>query len=173
MTWLATDPQQALDWDGVARMFPAATEAVGHLHQVLWQQLDPVLLELCRLRSAQLLGFGAGLALRVDAATEAGLGEEKIAALSHWPGSPLFTTGERACLALAEQVVIDAKGVTDELVADVLRHLSPAACYSLVEAVCTSETLQRASMVLGLPASPEANWLPSHTVVQAARGRQR
>lgn len=158
-TWLPDLPPGETDWDRVAALFPAAFEAVVELQRAAWASFDPVVLELARLRTAQLLGFRAGLAVRSDAAREAGLDEARISALSDWPTSPLFSDAERACLALAEQFVMDANGVTDDLVGAVLEHYSAAGCHSFVNAVSAFETFQRGCLTLGLATSPEAAWL--------------
>lgn len=159
MTWVRDLPAAPTDWDAIAAILPRAATAVADLHRTVWTLADPVLLELSRLRLATLLGFEAGLRLRSDRARAAGLGEEKIAGLASWPTSPLFSARERACLAFTEQFLLDANGVTDDLVAGVLEHLSPAECYGFVNAVSAFETLQRGSLTLGLDPSPEADWL--------------
>lgn len=158
-TWLPDLPPGDTDWDRVTALFPAAFEAVVELQRAAWASFDPAVLELARLRTAHLLGFRAGLAVRSGAARRAGLEEAKISALAEWPTSPLFSDAERACLALAEQFVMDANGVTDELVGAVLRHYSAADCHSFVNAVSAFETFQRGCLILGLGSSPEAAWL--------------
>jgi len=159
MTWLRERGGRDLDWDGVTAMFPDAAESVTRLHRVIWEQGDPVLLELCRLRIATLLEFEAGLRVRSEQARAAGLTGDKIESLNLWPTSPLFSEKERACLALAEQLLMDASGMTDEIVDEVLEHLSASECYALVQAVSALETLQRGCLVLGLERSPEESWL--------------
>jgi alkylhydroperoxidase family enzyme len=159
VTWVRDLPDAATDWDAVAQVLPDAAAAVAELHRTVWTLADPVLLELARLRMATLLDFQPGLRLRSGQARAAGLNEDKIAVLSSWPTSPLFSARERACVALAEQFLIDANGVTDQLVADVLEYLSPEETYGFVNAVSAFETLQRGSLTLGLDPSPEAGWL--------------
>ena len=158
-TWLPDLAPGETDWDRVTALFPAAFEAVVNLQRAVWASFDPVVLELARLRTAQLLAFAGGLALRSDAARRAGLEEAKVAALPEWPTSSLFSDGERACLALTEQFVMDANGVTDELVGAVLQHYSAADCHTFVNAVSAFETFQRGCLTLGLAASPEGAWL--------------
>ena len=115
-----------------------------------WEETDPVVLELARLRIATLLGANGELARRTAAARDAGLTEAKIDALPSWPSSPLFDARERACVALTEQFVMDANGVTDEQVADVTEHLGAEGCYAFVQAVSVLETFQRACLTLGI-----------------------
>jgi alkylhydroperoxidase family enzyme len=158
---IISDKGRTMEWEDIHARFPEAAEAVADLHRVIWDANDPVMLELCRLRIAMLLDFKPGLVLRTERARQAGLSEDKIGSLSLWPTSPLFTSRERACLALTEQILLEAKGVTDEMVAEVLRHLSPSECYSLVEAISAMETLQRGALILGFSTSPEAVWIGS------------
>jgi len=159
MTWLPDLPPEGTDWERLSALFPAAFEAVEGLHKAVWAAVDPVLVELARLRIATLLGFEAGLVVRSQPARDAGLGEDKIAELASWPTSPLFSPRERACLALAEQFVIDVNGVTDRHIDDVLEHLPSGECYAYVNALSALENLQRACLTLGVTTSPETEWL--------------
>ena len=88
-----------------------------------WDAVDPVLLELCRLRVAMLLGCEAELQVRTPAAAAAGLDEATIAELSRWPTSDRFGSRERACLAFCEQFVIDVATLDDALAAAVADEL--------------------------------------------------
>ena len=119
-----------------------------------WEETDPVVLELARLRIATLLGNDGELTRRTPAARDAGLTEDKIAAVPEWPTSSRFDARERACVSLAEQFVMDANGVTDEQVADVTEHLGAEGCYAFVQAVSVLETFQRACLTLGIEEVP-------------------
>ena len=159
MTWLPDLAPGDTDWERMSALFPGAFDAVEGLHRAVWATVDPVLLELARLRIATLLGFEAGLAQRSHQARDAGLDEAKIAELPSWPVSARFSGRERACISLAEQFVIDVNGVTDRLVDDVLEHLSSAECFSYVNALSALENLQRACLTLGVTVTPETKWL--------------
>ena len=77
-----------------------------------------------------------------------------MADLAAWPTSPRFSARERACLALTEQFVMDANGVTDEQVAAVTEHLGGPGCYAFVQAISVLETFQRACLTLGIRTAP-------------------
>jgi alkylhydroperoxidase family enzyme len=154
VTWLSGLPEADTDWDRLATLCPDALDALSNLVGAAWEDTDPVLLELARLRMAALLGYTAELARHSVRAREAGLTEAKVAELRAWPTSPLFTARERACLALTEQFVMDANGVTDDQVAEVGQHLGPAGCYAFVQAVSVLETFQRACLTLGIDSAP-------------------
>jgi alkylhydroperoxidase family enzyme len=154
MTWLTGLPEGETDWDRLATLCPEAVGALSGVVAAAWDDTDPVLLELARLRIATLLGYTAELARRSVRATDAGLTEAKVADLAAWPTAPIFTARERACLALAEQFVMDPNGVTDAQVAEVTTHLGAQGCYAFVEAVSVLETFQRACLTLGIQEVP-------------------
>src|SRR5262245_48142384 len=112
--------------------------------------VGPVVLELCRLRVAQLLRCEGELRLRYRPARAAGLEESKIAMLERWPTAPAFTDAERACLAYAEQFVLDAHGVTDAQAADVTARLGASGLVALTEALALFEGFARFRQVLGV-----------------------
>jgi alkylhydroperoxidase family enzyme len=145
------------DWDRFAASWPVPFGALADVVVAAWDETDPVLLELCRLRMAALLTYPAEQARRTGRATAAGLDEAKVAELASWPTSSRFDTRERSCLALAEQFVIDANGVTDEQVADVTAHLGPAGCYAFIQALSVVETFQRACLTLGIRSLPDVD----------------
>jgi alkylhydroperoxidase family enzyme len=154
-TWFEDLPAGDTDWDRFASSWPAPFGALAEAVRQAWDATDPVLLELCRLRMATLLGASAELARRTDRARAAGLDETKIAELPAWPTSSRFTAEERACLAFAEQFLIDANGVTDEQVAELTRHLGGEGTYAFVQALSLLETWQRACLTLGIETVPD------------------
>jgi len=156
-TWLDGLPAADTDWDRFAASWPVPFGALADVVVAAWDETDPVLLELCRLRMATLLGYAADQARRTERARAAGLDEVKVAELPSWPTSARFEARERACLALAEQFVIDANGVTDEQVADVTAHLGPQGCYAFVQALSVVETFQRACLTLGIQSVPDVD----------------
>lgn len=96
---------------------------------------DPIVLELCRLRQARLLGCEAETARRTQDAVDAGLDEEVVAALSSWPTSPDFDQRTRACLAYTEAFVIDPHGVDDTTAAAVRDHVGEPGLVALTMAL--------------------------------------
>jgi alkylhydroperoxidase family enzyme len=158
-TWLEGLPPGDTDWDRFAALCPEPFAALVGVVLAAWDETDPVVLELCRVRMATLLGFPAEQNRRTERARTAGVDETKLAALAAWPTSPHYTDRERACLALAEQFVIDANGVGDEHVAAVTDHLGPAGCYAFVQALSVVETFQRACLTLGIESIPDIDRL--------------
>jgi alkylhydroperoxidase family enzyme len=158
-TWLDGLPPGDTGWDRFAASWPVPFGALADVLTAAWDATDPVLLELCRLRMATLLAYPAEQVRRTERARNAGLDEAKVAELPSWPTSPRIDARERACLALAEQFVIDANGVTDEQVAEVTAHLGPGGCYAFVQALSVVETFQRACLTLGIELVPDVDFL--------------
>jgi alkylhydroperoxidase family enzyme len=163
MTWLLDLPAGATDWERVSALAPDAFAALADVHKTVRSRVDPVVLELCRLRMAMLLRSEADHRLRDPRAVRAGLAEEKVRALADWPTSQQFSPAERACLALAEQFVIDVTGVTDDLVDAVLTHLSAEDCYGLVSALWAFEAQQSLCLALGIEPEPTVLALDADT----------
>jgi alkylhydroperoxidase family enzyme len=164
MTWLPRRETTGSPLEQVLGLRPELLADLKRFHALFWMdgRVDPVLLELCRLRIASLLGCTSETNVRYEPARRAGLGETKVAALSRWPTAPDFTPAERACLAFAEAFVIDVHSIDDELAAAVSEHLSPPAMVALTEALAVFEGFMRFRLVLGL--EPVA----SGTVVEPA-----
>jgi hypothetical protein len=119
---------------------PDVANALRVVHAAAWASVDPTILELCRLRIAQLLGNDAELAA---GATEVELPRETVAALRSWPSSPLFGGRERACLALCEQSLVDVANVSVEHTEAVARALGLQGLVDFVSALLVVEQRQR------------------------------
>ena len=122
---------------------PEVAQSLERLREAAWSVVDPVLLELCRLRIAKLLGCEFEQRLRTEAAVAAGLGEATVDDLPAWPTSERFGRRERACLAFCEQFVIDVSGMSDELAFAVSDELGPQAFRDFVSALLVVEQRQR------------------------------
>jgi alkylhydroperoxidase family enzyme len=155
VTWLDDLPPGDTDWARVVALQPDLMRSLVELQRITWTLVDPVVLELSRIRIATLIGAPTDQQLRSEAAIEAGLQDDKIAALDAWATSPLFSAGERACIDLAEQFVIDVQGVTDQHVQAVTEHLGASQCYVFVNALWSMEALQRMCLVLGVEPVPQ------------------
>jgi alkylhydroperoxidase family enzyme len=125
------------------RRHPHIADCLDDLHRAAWDVVDPMLLELCRLRIAQLLGCEPEQEARTPEALAAGLDEATVADLRAWPTSSRFGSRERACLAFCEQFVIDVAGLSDDLARAVSDELGPAAFVDFVNALLIVEQRQR------------------------------
>lgn len=144
------------DWSSLTALAAEPIERLVELHDAIDASVNPVIVELCRLRIATLHDAPWHLGMRRAKAAAAGLTEEKIAALADWHRSPLFTDAERACLALAEQFCLGAYTVSEADVDAVLQHLSPGECFALVNGLWVIEAVQRMGIVMGVDPDPAA-----------------
>jgi alkylhydroperoxidase family enzyme len=153
VNWLGREAEQATELERVLGLLPDAHDAVRDFYSIFWvdELVDPVLLELIRLRIAMLHGVEPELLVRYDIARERGLTEEKISVLSSWPTSPLFSELERQVLGLTEQFVIDPHGVTDDDVAPVKEALTSAGLVALVNAMALIDHLNRVRIAFEVP----------------------
>ena len=151
-----TETSWPTDWNELAALAREPVEQLIALHQVIDESVDPIIVELCRLRIAGLIGAQTHSSLRRPKATAAGLTEAKIAELPRWPESPLYSAAERACLALAEQFCMGAFTITDADVAAVLEYLNADECYALVNGIWVMEALARMTVVMGVEPDPQA-----------------
>jgi alkylhydroperoxidase family enzyme len=139
---------------------PVVYERYVEMYRQVWcpPVADPVLLELARLRMAQLIRSDADLHLRLKPAIEAGLDEAKIAELRSWPTSPLFGDTERAVLAFTEAFAMDAHSVTDQQCAAVTTALPREQVAGLTIALAIFEAMTRLRLGLGVgPSDPAAD----------------
>jgi alkylhydroperoxidase family enzyme len=142
-TWLPADPADALG------LLPVGGPELHDLYEGLWDRdVDPVTLELCRLRLAQLVGSRADLETRDERAVAAGLTDELVAALPDWPSSPLFSDAQRSALEFAELYTIDAHGVSDDDTTRLQQHFSAPQLATLTIALATFDALARVRALL-------------------------
>ena len=142
MSWLVSGAVSRNDV--LALHPPLAADHQGLLDQVWASSVDPIVLEYCRLRTATLLGNShAWGEPRSSAAAAAGLDESLVASLAQWPTHPGFDDDTRACLALAEQYVIDVHGITDDQVRDLETRIGADGVITLTTALAAWELSHR------------------------------
>jgi len=133
----------------VASLRPAYAAALRDVEAAVWgqDQLEPELLELCRLRIAQMLQADEQV---TEPPGRVVLDPVVLAQLRQWPTSDVFTERQRVCLGFAEQLLVDAQGVGDEQAASVIAAIGDSGFLVLTYACGFFETTQRASIVLGV-----------------------
>jgi|EndMetStandDraft_8_1072994.scaffolds.fasta_scaffold476557_1 alkylhydroperoxidase family enzyme len=152
MTWLAKQAEGATPLDTVYGLLPEAYARHQALVEHIWRPglVDPVVLELCRLRVAQLVRCDRELAARTPAAITAGLTESKIAQLTQWPTSADYSDAERAALCFAEMYVIDPGSVTDAMTAAVNEHFKPSEVAVLTTGIAVFDAIARFQVALAV-----------------------
>jgi len=135
---------------------PGLRDALAAFEALFWRRpwLDPVVLELCRLRVAQLVGCEAELAVRSRPALEAGLAEEKVARLERWEREPGFSGTERACLLFTEKFVLDVGSISDADAEAVSERLGPEGTVALCEALAILDGFARFRVLFGVEPEP-------------------
>jgi alkylhydroperoxidase family enzyme len=133
---------EPLDTRTVARALapaPDIARAYEALWEAVWEQphVPASVLELCRLRIAQMQGATAELAVRTPQAERAGLDPAKVSALLHGRSAAgrHFTAGERVALEFAELHTMDPAAITDELAAEVKAQFGERGLVALIEAL--------------------------------------
>jgi alkylhydroperoxidase family enzyme len=130
---------------------PEYAAALRDVENAVWNQtlVSPSILELCRLRIAQILGCTVALEHRTPQALADRFDEALADSLTSWPTSGCFDRRMRACLAYAEQLLVDAQEVSDELCSAVIDEIGEGGFLVLTYACGLFETTQRARLVLG------------------------
>ncbi len=143
MSWLAGDDRQS-----IIGYLPALAEPFSKRYQSPLSQphLPPAVLELCRLRLAQLHGSEVEWRRR-----EVTLAPGAAQALDHWESSELFGGNLRACLAFTEVYAMDAQALTDAHADMVKSYYGEAGLVLLVEALGILDGMTRLSLLWQLP----------------------
>ena len=143
----------------LSRLRPEACGLLVALNERVWHVSDSGLLELVRLRMAQLIGNPAALRVRSPCADVDAVPESKVLALPDYPSSPLFSAAERDTVAFAEQFVIDVGGTTAAVRAELVGHFGADGARELVSAIYVVEFTQRLQMIAARVLNDEA-WSP-------------
>ena len=146
MTWLPVDSAAASERDAVLGLQPEGRERLDEVLEISWSITDSSLLDLCRLRLAQLLRCRAELAPADDG--------HLLAELAEWRSSAAYSERERAALAYAEQFLVDQNGITEEQKAEISRHLSRRELVDFVQALNVQEGYLRVLTVLDVAPDP-------------------
>jgi alkylhydroperoxidase family enzyme len=142
--------------DRVLAHRPAVAERFGDLDRAVRTEtpVDPVTVELCRLRIATVLGCGAEQRERDPAAVAAGLTEDLVADLPHYSTSDRFDERTRIAVEVAEQYVIDPHGLTDDQFVRLRDAWGADGVAGVVLAVATFDARCRLRLGLGIGDRP-------------------
>jgi AhpD family alkylhydroperoxidase len=110
-----------------ANEFPRGLEAMMGLERaVRSSDLDPVLLELVKLRASQLNRCAYCLDMHSKDARARGESEQRLHLLAAWRDAPVYSPRERAALAWCEALTtLSATGAPDDIFADLQAQFSP------------------------------------------------
>ena len=99
----------------IQKVEPAAYQAMFSLEKYLsTSKLDPILLELIKMRASQINGCAFCLNMHSADARKIGETEQRLYVLPAWRETNLFTEKEQAVLALTEEVTLISNHVSDD-----------------------------------------------------------
>jgi hypothetical protein len=144
MTWVPTDLRAASERDAVLGLKPDVYSVFREILRVSWGITDPALLDLCRIRLAQLTRARVELA---------GVNAERLAELESWRSSRAFSRREQAALAFTEQYHLDHRSIADEQ-EQLARRASRRELVNFVWALHMNEAYIRALSLLDIDPDP-------------------
>jgi len=98
----------------IQQVEPAAYQALFGLEKYLaTSHIDPILLELIKMRASQINGCAFCLNMHAMDARKIGETEQRLYLLNAWRETTLFTEKEEAVLALTEEVTLISNHVSD------------------------------------------------------------
>ncbi|MGH7610756.1 MAG: carboxymuconolactone decarboxylase family protein [Candidatus Dormibacteria bacterium] len=129
----------------VEELAPAAAKALRGLEGACRQTtIARGLLELVRLRVAQINGCAYCVDLHHRQALEAGEDPRRLAALAAWSEAPFFTARERAALELAEaETRVSERPVADSVLEGARRHFPERELAELIWVIAVINTWTR------------------------------
>jgi AhpD family alkylhydroperoxidase len=105
--------------------------------------LDPVIIELVKVRASQINGCAFCLNMHVVEAREAGVTDARLHVLAAWEESPAFTPRERAALAWTEALTKLEHGVSDAVFAQASAEFDEKELAQLTSAIVTINAWNR------------------------------
>jgi alkylhydroperoxidase family enzyme len=112
------------DMESIRMLRPDLAGAFEGFREFASGRVEPRIVELCRLRMAQIQD-GLTEPLPQTATTRAaGITDAQLRDLANWRESDQFDEAEKACLTMGEYFCYTSQAITDEQVAEVSKHLS-------------------------------------------------
>ncbi len=155
----------------LAKMNPKAYATVLAMQKYVDESsLEPLLLELIKLRASQINGCAYCLDMHTKDARAMGETEQRLYTLSAWRETPFFSERERAALALTEAVtLVSTDHVPDDVYAQAHAQFNDNELVDLVMAMATINTWNR--LAITFRAEP-GHYQPTERVKQRAATAQ-
>jgi AhpD family alkylhydroperoxidase len=115
-----------------------------------WRRLDPTLKALAEMASSVSIGCSWCVDFGYWISTNRGVDPVKLREVPRWRESDVYTDLERQVLGYAEAATATPPAVTDEMVADLRRHLDDAALVELTMMIAVENERSRFNSALGL-----------------------
>ena len=136
-----------------AKSLPTGFEAMLALEAAIRESgLEPLLLELVKLRASQLNGCAYCLDMHSKDARARGEDEQRLHVLAAWREAPLYSPRERAALAWCEALtLLPQSGAPDDVFAEVAAQFSPEEIAALTFQVVAINGWNRLAVGLRTP----------------------
>ena len=142
-----------LDYRQLHEHAPAIAQALRGLSAAARESgLEPLLLELVKIRASQINGCAFCLNMHAADALKLGEKQERIFVLDAWREAPQFTNRERAALAWTEALTLVTEGhVPDAVYEEAKRHFSEKELANLTAAVIAINGWNRVMVAFRIP----------------------
>ena len=152
MSWLISAGGDSADFDDVFSLRTDLHDSYRSFYALFWQQrlVDPVLLEVARLRIAKLNDCASEVALRYRPAIDAGMSERLAGAALEGDTRAILEPLPLACLRLAEKFTLDVHSIDDDDIAAVRDAIGEPALVALIEAMALFDGFTRFRAILGV-----------------------
>lgn len=128
----------------IQKVEPAAYQAMFALEKYLsTSKIDPILLELVKMRASQINGCAFCLNMHSADARKLGETEQRLYLLNAWNETTLFTAQEQAVLALTEEVTRISNHVSDETYAKAAAFFEEKELAQIIMAIVTINAWNR------------------------------
>lgn len=120
-----------------SKLAPAGFRAMAHLNSYVEEcGLEPLLLELVKMRASQLNGCAYCLDMHSKDARALGESEQRLYMLSAWQETPFYSERERAALLWTEELtLLSETHASDAVYEEVSRHFSDEEMVNLTLAI--------------------------------------
>jgi AhpD family alkylhydroperoxidase len=135
------------------KAFPKGYEAMISLEgAVRASELEPLLLELVKLRASQINGCAYCLDMHSKDARARGEGEQRLHVLAAWREAPFYSPRERAALAWCESLtLLPQTGAPDEVFEELRQQVSDEEIAALTFQIVTINGWNRLAVGLRTP----------------------
>jgi len=135
----------------IQKVEPAAYQAMYGLEKYLsTSKVDPILLELIKMRASQINGCAFCLNMHATDARKLGETEQRLYLLNAWRETTLYTEEEKAVLALTEEVTLISNHVADTTYSDAASLFSEHDLAQIIMAIVTINAWNRIAITTKL-----------------------
>jgi len=135
----------------IQQVEPAAYQAMYGLEKYLSaSKIDPIILELIKMRASQINGCAFCLNMHSADARKIGETEQRLYLLNAWRETTLFTEEEKAILALTEEVTLISNHVSDATYNKAASYFNEQELSQIIMAIVTINAWNRLAITAKL-----------------------